>query len=213
VQRARSQANRAQRLADILQAAALLFDQVGPELTLDQVAAAVGLTRSTLYGYASTREELLLLLVDAELTDWFEGITPAVRRCRSAAGVARVIVEQVVARPRLAPLLAQCSIVFERNVSLDAAKQWKVRVHDQLLEAGRVIDTTLQTKPGCGARFLLHVHASVVGLHSLSSPPPIAAKAIAETGSTTLLVDFERELQVAIRSLAETLLLPTKEYS
>ncbi len=213
MQRARSPANRAQRLTDILHATALLFDQIGPDLTLDQVAGAVGLTRSTLYGYASTKEELLLLLVDAELTDWFVGITPAVRRCRTAAGVARVTVEQVVARPRLAPLLAQCSIVFERNVSLDAAKKWKVRVHDQLLEAGRVIDTTLQTRPGTGARFLLHVHASVVGLHSLASPPPIAAKAIAETALTALLVDFERELHVAIRSLAETLIPTSKDYS
>jgi AcrR family transcriptional regulator len=213
VQRARSQANRAQRLTDILEAAAILFDQNGPDVTLDQVATAVGLTRSTLYGYASTKEELLLLLVDAELTDWFVDIIAAVRRCRTAGGVARAIVEQVVARPRLAPLLAQCSIVFERNVSLDAAKQWKVRIHDQLREAGRVIDTTLQTRPGSGSRFLLHVHASVVGLHSLASPPPIAAKAIAETGLAVLLVDFDRELHVAVRSLAETLLTTSKEYS
>jgi Tetracyclin repressor-like, C-terminal domain len=120
-------------------------------------------------------------------------------------------VDQFVARPRLAPLLTQCSIVFERNVSLDAAKQWKVRVHDQLLDAGRVIDTTLQTRPGTGARFLLHTYASVVGLHSLASPTPIAAKAIAETGLAALVVNFDRELHVAIRSLAETLLSTSKE--
>jgi AcrR family transcriptional regulator len=213
VQRARSQSNRAQRLADILREAALLFDQYGPDLTLDQVAGAVGLSRSTLYGYASTKEELLLLLVDAELTDWFTGITPAVRRCRTPAGVARAIVEQVLGRPRLAPLLAQCSIVFERNVSLNAAKQWKVRVHDQLLNVGRVIDTTLQTRQGSGARFLLHTYASVVGLHSLSDPPPIANKAIAETGLTGLLIDFDRELHLAIRSLAETLLINPATYA
>ncbi len=212
--RARSPLHRAQRLDEILAAVANLFDAVGPGLTLDRVADEVGLTRSTLYGYASTREELLLLLVDAELFAWFKEIDTPLRRCRTHTGVARVLTEHIIARPRLPPLLAQCGIVLEHNVSLEAAKRWKLRVHDGLLEAGLAIDAGLRLRSGTGSRFLLHVYACVVGLHSLSAPPPIAEKAIAESGLDALLIDFDTELRLAVRSLANAILtIPsTKEH-
>jgi AcrR family transcriptional regulator len=212
VQRARSSENRALRRAEILAAAAALFD-AGTDFSLDAVAKASGLTRTTLYGYASTREELLLHLVDAELSGWFTDIAPGIRRSRTPAGIARVLTQNVVARPRLAPLLTHCGIVFERNVSLAAVTQWKLRVHEQLMSTGQLIDHAVGTKTGSGARLLLHTHASVVGLHSLATPPPIAAKAIADSGIEGLTINFERELQLAVHSLAETILAKPKDLS
>ena len=204
--RARSEVAKTIRRAAILDAAALRFDEVGTDLTLDQVASAAGLTRSTLYGYAATREELLLLLTSRELDGFFDHLAGGIRRRRSANGVAVLVLDAVIARPRLAPLLASCSVVFERNISLDAAIVWKQHLHDHLLVTGAQIDSTLGLVDGSGARFLLHVHAAVSGLHGVAFPPEVAAEAITDAGLDALRVDFAEELIVSLTALAGVLL-------
>ncbi len=206
MQRARSPEAKTIRLVAILDATARCFDEVGPDLTLDQVATAAGLTRTTLYGYAVTREELLLLLTARELDGFFDALALGIRRRRSANGVARLFAEAVIERPRLAPLLASCSVVFERNISLGAAVTWKQHLHDQLLATGAHIDSALRLDEGSGARFVLHVHAVVTGLHGVAFPPEVAAKAITDAGLDALRVDFADELIVSLTALAGALL-------
>lgn len=207
MQRARSEEAKTIRRVAILDAAALWFDEVGTDLTLEQVANGAGLTRTTLYGYAATREELLLLLTTRELDGFFDALALGIRRRRSANGVARLVAEAVVERPRLAPLLASCSAVFERNISLDAAITWKQHLHDRLLTTGTDIDSVLGLGEGSGARFLLHVHATVTGLHGVAYPPEVAAKAITDAGLHALRVDFADELVVSLSALAGALLI------
>jgi AcrR family transcriptional regulator len=211
--RARSDEAKAKRLAVILDAAAEWFDAAGTDLTLDQVAVTAGLTRTTLYGYAATREELLILLTGRELDAWFAQVTPMLRRCRTSVGVARALTDTLLASPRLAPLLALCGTVFERNISADAAIGWKQSLHDHLVHTGSVIDLATRSRAGAGARLLLHVYASLTGLHSVAFPPPIAAKAIADAGLTGLVINHEAELRLAITALAATLLQPAQRKS
>jgi AcrR family transcriptional regulator len=206
VQRARSAEHREQRLAAILDATASRFDLVGPDLTLGQIAEATGLTRTTLYGYASTREELLLLLTDRELTAWFARLKTGLASRRTVRSVTNLVVDELLAQPRLAPLLALCGVLIERNVSLDAAVIWKSRLQEQVTTAGGEIDRICGSSAGSGARFLLHVYASLTGLYSLAFPTEIALKAIEQSGSSILLIDFETELRMAITSLAHALL-------
>lgn len=213
MQRARSEQNRAERYATILNATANHFDLFGPDLTLAQIAETTGLTRTTLYGYATSREELLLALTDRELTDWFERVTCAIATLQSVNGVVQQIISEILAQPRLAPLLGLCNVMIERNVSYDAAARWKTKLQQQILEVGDAIDRACATPNGCGARFLLHVHASLTGLHSLAFPSPIAVKAIADCGLTVLDIDLDSELRIAIPALAEAILQPQKHPS
>jgi AcrR family transcriptional regulator len=211
--RARSDEAKAERLVAILDAAAQWFDAVGPDLTLDQVAATAGLTRTTLYGYAATREELLILLSTRELNTWFATVNPVLRRCRTSVGVARALADTLLDATRLAPLLALCGTVFERNISLEAATVWKQNLHDQLIETGTLIDRATRSRDGSGARLLLHTYASVTGLHSIANPPSVAAKAIAEAGLQGLRIDHETELRAAITIAASSFLQPAQRKS
>lgn len=210
MQRARSDEAKAERLGAILDATAQWFDVAGPDLTLDQVAATAGLTRTTLYGYAATREEVLVMLTSRELDEWFDEVTPLLRRCRTSIGVARSLTDTLLATARLVPLLALCGTVLERNISLDAARRWKQNLHDHLLASGTVIDIATRSRAGSGARLLLHVHASATGLHGIAFPSPIAAKAIADAGLTGMLIDPGAELRLAITALASTILQPAQ---
>jgi AcrR family transcriptional regulator len=206
MQRARSREHRNERLTAILDATGSLFDVIGPDLTLANIADATHLTRTTLYGYAATREELLLLLTERELSGWFERVSAQLARVRSVNGVVNVTVDELIATPRLAPLLALCGVLVERNVSLDAAVAWKSHLQQQVLGVGSQIDGVSSSTGGSGARFLLHVYASMTGLHSLAFPTETAAKAIAASGADVLVVNFERELRQAVAALAHSLL-------
>jgi AcrR family transcriptional regulator len=206
VQRARSEQNRTERYEAILDATAHHFDLIGPELTLAHVANTSGLTRTTLYGYATSREELLLALTDRELTDWFSRVTHSLLSVRSVNGTTRVVISEILSQPRLAPLLALCNVMVERNVSYAAAVTWKTKLQRQILELGAVIDQVSKAPSGAGARFLLHVHASLTGLHSLAFPSPIASKAISDEGLSALDVDLATELRIAIPALAIAIL-------
>ncbi len=213
MKRARSDEAKAERLSVILDAAAHWFDAVGHDLTLDQVAVTAGLTRTTLYGYASTREEVLILLSARELDTWFGVVNPLLRRCRTAMGIARTLTDTLVACGRLAPLLALCGTVLERNISLDAATSWKQNLHDRLLETGAIIDSSTRSRDGSGVRLLLHTYASLTGLNGVASPPPIAAKAIADAALHGLRIDFETELRVAVAVFASSFLQPAQRKS
>jgi TetR/AcrR family transcriptional regulator len=201
--RARSDEAKAQRFAEILAATADLFDEVGPDLSLQQVAARCGLARTSLYGYAQTKEELLLLLTAAELRSFFAHLDNALGVGeRPAVAVATA----VAALPRLAPLLTVSPTVIESNVSFEAALAWKQQIHTSLLQTGGALDRLADAPKGSGARFLLHAYAVVTGLYLISNPAPIAAKAIDTGGFSELRIEFRGELLIALSALEHQLL-------
>jgi AcrR family transcriptional regulator len=203
VQRARSDEAKTTRLLVILNATSQLFDEVGPAITLSQVAERSHLSRTTLYGYANTKEELLLLLTAAELQRFFDGVAESIA---SGTSPAEAVVTAVGALPQLARLLAHTATVFEANVSLDAAVAWKVQVNAGLDHTGTLIDSQYNVAPGSGSRFLLHAYAAVTGLHTVAEPAPIAAQAIDSKNLIALRIDFHDELLIALHALQAALL-------
>jgi AcrR family transcriptional regulator len=208
MQRARSVEAKQERRQAIINATRRCFDAHGPDLTLDQVASTAGLTRTTLYGYVATREEVLLLLIAEELTEWAEAVQRSLPRLRAPSGVARVVADRLVEHSRVAPLLGLCGIVVERNVSPDGVLAWKHVAHECIVSLGAGIDQTLNTPVGSGARFLLHTYSVATGLHTVAFPTTAAAKAIADGGLTELTIDFATELRIALLALAQMLLVP-----
>jgi AcrR family transcriptional regulator len=202
MQRARSDEAKTERLLTILEAAAALFDEFGRHLTLAQVATAAGLSRTTLYGYANTKEELLLLLTGSELQQFARiASSSAVSGLRPAESVASA----VNALPRFAPLLLLSGPVLESNVSYEAVMAWKQQVHLCLHELGATFDMTTESATGTGARFLLHAYASVTGLFAVASPAAIAVKAIDDAELHMLRIEFRGELFIALTAIENML--------
>ncbi|MEW2548816.1 TetR family transcriptional regulator [Streptomyces sp. NPDC047002] len=137
-ERARSAEAKNMRQAAILDAAArLAAERSVREITLTEIAAAVGMHKSTMTRYFETREEIFLRLSSAAWEDWSQavrvrlvelaahvGTAPAGER---AAAVADVLAETLVARPLFCDLLAQTPINLERGVSLEAVRGYKVQ--------------------------------------------------------------------------------------
>lgn len=136
--RARSSEDRAARRAGILAAAAAIVDKEGfASLTMDAVAASVRLAKASLYGYYSTREELLLALLREDFSHWFQGFRSYLEATDApfGDGFVEVWLAAVEAQPRLVTGLLYSHIQLEANVSVDFGIAWKEFLLRELVQA------------------------------------------------------------------------------
>jgi AcrR family transcriptional regulator len=133
-QRARSaQAKRQREDAIVAAAAQLATDRGVREITLTDIAAAVGMHKSALLRYFETREQIFLQLTAAGWREW----GPALRTRLEAAGpevsaLAAAFADTLAARPTFCDLLAQTPLNLERNVSVEAVRAFKLVTHAEV---------------------------------------------------------------------------------
>ena len=147
-QRARSAQAKKQREQSILAAATRLGEAGGiRQVTLTEIAHAVGMHKSAMLRYFETREQIFLMLTAAGWRDW----SAALRRDLSqlspgvaAATVARALASSLVARPMFCDLLAQAPLNLERNVSVETVRAFKLVTLEEVgairAELGRLLD-------------------------------------------------------------------------
>jgi AcrR family transcriptional regulator len=162
-QRARSAGAKQQREGAILAAAARLGAERGiRQVTLTDIADAVGLHKSAMLRYFETREQIFLRLTADGWREWsaavreeLRGLEPGVAAAgvpaagvaaaglptRTAAATAAVDTVAVVARafagsladrPMFCDLLAQAPLNLERNVSIESVRAFKLVTLDEV---------------------------------------------------------------------------------
>ncbi|MGK4584889.1 TetR family transcriptional regulator [Kitasatospora sp. HPMI-4] len=127
-QRARSAAAKQQRERAILDAAhSLGTEHSVREVTLTDIAAAVGMHKSAMLRYFETREQIFLMLTAEGWQEWSAALRARLGDLSDGApeAVAAVVARSLVARPFFCDLLAQAPLNLERNVSLDSAHAFK----------------------------------------------------------------------------------------
>ena len=130
-QRARSAAAKQCRERAILDAARSLGTEHSVrEVTLSDIAAAVGMHKSAMLRYFETRERIFLALTAESWQEWSAALGARLSDLSSASPdmVAAVIAQSLVARPFFCDLLAQAPLNLERKVSLDSAYAFKTAV-------------------------------------------------------------------------------------
>ncbi|MFC1408598.1 TetR family transcriptional regulator [Streptacidiphilus sp. N1-12] len=163
-QRARSPEAKQMREAAILDAARALGAEHGiRQVTLTDIAARAGMHKSALLRYFETREEIFLRLTAAGWQEW----TPALAARLGAitepgpASVARAFAETLAERGMFCDLLAQAPLNLERNVSLDAVRDFKLAT----LAARECVFTALEEQlPRLGRDDALDLIATAVAL-------------------------------------------------
>ncbi|MFJ4685457.1 TetR/AcrR family transcriptional regulator [Streptomyces sp. NPDC088789] len=160
--RARSVAAKQERERAILDAArALGTERSVREVTLTDIAAAVGLHKSAMLRYFETREQIFLALTAEGWREWSAALrgaldapaeptpepapaptaapAPAPGPALAPGAVAAVLARSLVDRPFFCDLLAQAPLNLERNVSLDAATAFKKVVLAEVAEVRTVL--------------------------------------------------------------------------
>jgi AcrR family transcriptional regulator len=146
-QRARSAEAKQQRESAILDAATRLGAERGiREVTLTDIAAAVGMHKSAMLRYFETREQIFLRLTALGWRDWSADLLGRLGKLPPGTDpmvVAEAFAESLVARPMFCDLLAQAPLNLERNVSLDSVRDFKLvtlaEVHAISLQLARLL--------------------------------------------------------------------------
>jgi AcrR family transcriptional regulator len=128
-QRARSTEAKEQREAAILEAARALAATHGVrQITLTDIADAIGMHKSALSRYFETREQIYLILTAEGWSEWSSALRKELAQLVevSPTAVAAVFAKTLTARPMFCDLLAQAPLNLERNVSLDAIRAFKL---------------------------------------------------------------------------------------
>src|SRR5580698_4393055 len=134
-QRARSTAAKQQREASILDAARQLGAERGiRQVTLTDIAAAVGMHKSALLRYFETREEIFLRLTAEGWREWSGALRAELGTLDDPApdAMAAVFARTLATRGGFCDLLAQAPLNLERNVSIEAVRSFKLVTHAEL---------------------------------------------------------------------------------
>ena len=193
------------RREQLLAAAAELFDAGGPAGTgLNAIAARAGFTKSNVYRYFESREQVLLEL----FLDEFAALVAALETALAAtpqgdvAALAETIAAGFLNRPRCCQLIAILSSTLEQNVSEATITRVKTHMNEQ---SGRVVAALAARLPGasvedCGWAIAM-AGSLLAGMWPGAHPSPAAAAVLARPGFAHLRINLARDLRRAVTAL------------
>ena len=207
MKRARSDEAKQERRGEIMATAWAMYNRAPSfaAFTMSALAAEVGLAKGTLYLYFRTKEALFLALLDELFGAWFTALDArldADSGAWTAARAADEVVASVRGRGGLVRLLAILPTIVEHNVEFDAALAFKRRVVTRAAETGRRLEARLPWMvDGQGARFLVDLHALVIGVWQLAEPSAVIRRVMERPEMEPARVDFERDLRRLCQAL------------
>ncbi|MER6302336.1 TetR family transcriptional regulator [Kitasatospora sp. NPDC001539] len=207
-QRARSPRAKQQREAAILDAARALGAEHGiRQVTLTDIAAAVGMHKSALLRYFETREEIFLRLTAADWQEWAPVLCAEIELVDAgdAAGVAAAFARTLAARGTFCDLLAQAPMNLERNVSVERVREFKLvtlAAVDAIVTAVRVRLPELTEADGVD---LMAAATSMAGsFWQIATPgPEVAALYRADPRLAHAIVEVEPRLARILTAMLE----------
>jgi AcrR family transcriptional regulator len=213
-ERARSTEAKLQREHSILDAARALGIEHGiREVSLTDIAAAIGMHKSALLRYFETREQIYLTLTALEWKDWGPALRRALDELAPATpeSVAATISRTLVDRPFFCDLLAHVPLNLERHVSLDAVRDFKLVTHN---EVDAIIDTLRALFPRLAREQALDVIATATSMAGaqwqMANPgEETAALYRSDPRLAHAIVDVEPRLTRVLGALLTGLLAPS----
>ena len=164
-QRARSPEAKQHREDAILAAARSLGVKRGiRQITLTDIAAAVGMHKSALLRYFETREQIFLLLTAEDWREWSAALRAKLERASgspTAETVASAFSSTLADRGMFCDLLAQAPLNLERNVSLEAVRAYKLVTHH---EVDAIVEVMRRLLPGLTEQDCIDVIAAATSL-------------------------------------------------
>ena len=210
-QRARSNAAKNVRETAILEAARRLGAERGiRQVTLTEIAEAVGMHKSALLRYFETREEIFLRLTAEGWREWSGSLRAelGILTDPTPASIAALFACSLAARGAFCDLLAQAPLNLERNVSVEAVRAFKLAVHAELDEIVVSVQRLLPALIESEVVDFIATATSLAGAFwQMATPgPEIAALYRTDPRLSHAVVDVELRLQRILTALIEGLL-------
>lgn len=223
-QRARSTEAKQQREDAILAAArALATDRGIRQITLTDIAAAVGMHKSALLRYFENREQIFLRLSAEDWQDWGPAVRTALAGLEtggtvsggtvSSAAIARTIASSLASRPVFCDLLAQAPLNLERSVSVEAVRAYKLVTHHELEGIIGAIRSLLPALTETDAVDVIAAATSLSGaFFEIATPgPEIEALYRSDPRLAHAVVDVEPRVARMLAAMIDGLLLARRD--
>jgi AcrR family transcriptional regulator len=176
-----------------------------------EVAAAAGLAKGTVYLYFPAKEDMLLALHERHVAGFFAAL---MKRLAEAGpldfdDVFEVTLEHIIRVPGYLPLTSRCFGMMDRETPLESAIAFKVRVAKVLGIGGAALERHFPALgKGGGLLLLMHSYGLIVGLWQLLHPNERFGRAMDRPELKPLKLDYEREVEKALRALWSGTLAP-----
>lgn len=206
MRRARNDEDKQERREAILATAAAMYarEPSFARFTMAALAGEAGLAKGTLYLYFRTKEALFLALLERGFHAWFDDVDARLRGdgTWSVDQAADAIVRSIRGRETLARLLSIMPAIVEHNVEFDAALRFKRQVMQRAAATGILLQARLPwLAEGQGARFLVHLHALVIGVWQLAEPSDVIRRVMDTPELAPARVDFAEDLRFLLSAL------------
>ena len=202
-QRARSAEAKAAREQAILDAARGLASERGiREITLTDIADAVGMHKSAMLRYFETREEIFLRLTADGWREWTPVLCDRVRAASTPAGVAAAFAETLAARGPFCDLIAQAPLNLERNVSVESVRAFKLVTLEEVERIGGELRRLLGLDETQAVDVIATATSLAGALWQMATPGPhIQALYRSDPRLAHAVVDVEPRLQRVLGAL------------
>jgi AcrR family transcriptional regulator len=204
-QRAMAVEDKAERRNAILDAAEALFVQHPERMAnVAEVAQEAGVAKGTVYLYFPSKEEMLLALHERHVGAFFGDLMallggPGPHDFASIFAVTR---KHIIRGPGYLPLTSICFGLMDRDIPLERALEFKVRVGELLSAAGARLERVFPgLEAGDGIALLCNSYGLMVGMWQLLNPNKRLGHALEKPELRMFRVDYEREVETALRAL------------
>jgi len=143
--RARSDEQIEQRIKEIVDATARLYEgHRFEEITFAMIAKEADFTRSNLYRYFETKEDIFLELLKYDIETWREDILENFPvESMSLYELAKAWVDLVLNHRRMVKLFTILFTLLERNASLEALTAFKQKINEEIGTVAQFLSTAL----------------------------------------------------------------------
>jgi len=143
--RARSDEQIEQRTKEIVDATARLYEEHRFEdITFAMIAKEAEFTRSNLYRYFETKEDIFLELIKHDIEAWREDVLEKfTAENKSSRELAEVWVDLILKNRRMIKLFTILFTLLERNASLKALTAFKQKINEEIGIVAQFLNTAL----------------------------------------------------------------------
>jgi len=171
------------------------------------IAAEADFTRSNLYRYFATREEVFLDILKEDLTEWVVGLDERLgERPRSIREFAERWIDSLLEHPQMLGLLAILSTTLESGSSVAALAAFKRRmatIHRR--EIAHIVGVFPALTPRAAHRLILLRSSLIVGAFPAMNPTPKQIKAMGEAGVATEPREYRDMMIASVASFMSSL--------
>lgn len=172
-----------ERRQQIIEAAWQLFQERPYEaVNIVDITQRTGIAKGTLFLYFSTKEALFLAVQQQQFIIWFNTIDAQLTTLTPPTSIEQVvslITQTLNTQPGLTRLFAILHVILERNITQEAANEFKQFLLSRINQTGKLLENCLSfLLEGEGAQTLLYMYALVIGVQHLADPAPVVRQVL-----------------------------------